>query len=137
MRQMSPALVLAGLALLCVPHAPAVAQNPVEDALEDCSGELKQYCSQVKPGGGRLLACAQAHEDKLSPQCVASIVRASYLLDVYKRTIVYVGVQCAPDAKKYCTEVEPGEERIVKCLKSKKPELTKYCSLALKDVGQD
>jgi Cysteine rich repeat len=127
----------AALALISLSQAPAMAQNPVDDALKDCSSELKQYCSAVKPGGGRLLACAHAYEDKLSPQCVASIVRATYLLDVYKKTIVYVGVQCVSDAKKYCPEVEPGEERIVKCLQSKKSQLAKYCGLALKDVGQD
>ena len=34
-----------------------------------CSQELRNFCSTVTPGEGRLLLCMQAHEDKLSAQC--------------------------------------------------------------------
>ena len=36
---------------------------------EGCSSELAQYCAEVTPGEGRLLACLYAHGDKLSGQC--------------------------------------------------------------------
>jgi Cysteine rich repeat len=36
---------------------------------ESCSSELSQYCAEVAPGEGRLLACLYAHGDKLSGQC--------------------------------------------------------------------
>ena len=31
-----------------------------------CGEDIKKYCSAVTPGGGRLLYCMQAHEDKIS-----------------------------------------------------------------------
>lgn len=130
------ATVVALLLLFATPGT-AFAQNAIEEALKDCSAELKTYCSQVTPGDGRLVSCAQAHEDKFSEQCVSAINRATFLLDFFERTITYVGTQCASDAVKFCPDVELGEQRVLNCLQSKKAELTKYCSLALKDIGRD
>ena len=47
----------------------ALAQDPVSDIEKGCSVEIKQFCSQVSPGQGRMLACFYAHEDKLSGKC--------------------------------------------------------------------
>ena len=72
----SAAILLAAMTLLYLPYGLASAQGPVQEALEGCSKELKTYCSAVTPGGGRLVSCAKAHEDKLSSECVHAIIRA-------------------------------------------------------------
>jgi hypothetical protein len=132
----SAAILLAAMALLCQPLGLASAQGPVQDALEGCSNELKTYCSDVTPGGGRLVSCAKAHEDKLSPECISAINRAGYWVQSIASTLRYVATQCVSDALKYCPDVELGEERVINCLASNRAELSKYCGRALEDIGK-
>jgi len=132
----SAAIIVWALVLFCVPFGAANAQNPVEDALKGCSKEIESYCSSVTPGGGRLVSCAKAHEDKLSSECTYSINRAGYWLDSMARTLSYVASQCGADATKYCSDVKMGEERVLNCLAENKENLNKYCAVALGDIGR-
>jgi hypothetical protein len=36
---------------------------------KSCAEDIKQYCSTVTRGEGRMIYCMQAHEDKTSPGC--------------------------------------------------------------------
>jgi hypothetical protein len=128
--------ILSALVLFCMPLGATNAQNPVEEALKGCSKEIKAYCSSVTPGGGRLVSCAKAHEDKLSSECIYAINRAGYWLDFLARTLTYVASQCGADALKYCPDVKLGEERVLNCLSANKASLNKYCGLALRDLGR-
>ncbi len=133
----SAASILSALVLFFMPLGATNAQNPIEEALKGCSKEIKAYCSSVTPGGGRLVSCAKAHEDKLSSECIYAINRAGYWLDFLGRTLTYVASQCAADALKYCPGVKLGEERVLNCLRENKASLNKYCGLALRDIGKD
>jgi hypothetical protein len=122
------------LALHVFPAAASHAQNPVQQALKGCSKEIKTYCSSVKPGGGRMVACAKAHEDKLSSSCIYAINRAGFWLNTITRSLKYVATQCKADARKYCKGIKPGSGRIVTCLNSNKDRLNKFCATAIRDV---
>ena len=130
------AIVLSVLAVLCLTQGAAYADDPVQDALEGCSNELKTYCSAVTPGGGRLVSCAKAHEDKLSSDCVYAINRAGYWVRFLASTLRYVGTQCVVDAVNFCLNVKLGEERVLNCLAANRSKLNKYCGLALSDIGK-
>ena len=133
----SAAIIFSALVLFSVPPGAANAQNPIEDALQGCSKEIKQYCSSVTPGGGRLVSCTKAHEDKLSSECIYAMNRAGYWVEHLANTLSYVVSQCEADAVKYCSDVQLGDQRVLKCLSENKAGLNKYCSLALKDVGRN
>jgi hypothetical protein len=113
---------LSALVLISMTLGAANAQTPVVDALKGCSKEIETYCSTVTPGGGRLVSCARAHEDKL-------------WLETLALTLSYVVSQCAADALKFCPDVELGEQRVLNCLGENKASLNKYCSLALSDIS--
>ncbi len=132
----SAAIMLSALVLFCVPLGATNAQNPVEEALKGCSKEIKTYCRSVTPGGGRLVSCAKAHEDKLSSECIYAINRAGYWLNFLARTLTYVVSQCRADALKYCPNVKLGEQRVLNCLSANKAKLNRYCGLALRDIGK-
>lgn len=34
-----------------------------------CASDYQSLCSGVQPGGGRIIACLQQNEPKLSPEC--------------------------------------------------------------------
>ncbi len=130
------ALVLISMTLGAANAQNLNAQNLVVDALKGCSKEIETYCSSVTPGGGRLVSCARAHEDKLSSECIYSLNRAGYWLETLTRTLSYVVSQCGADALKFCPDVEVGEQRVLNCLGENKASLNKYCSLALSDIGR-
>ncbi len=132
----SATILLAAMVLLGLSNGLASAQDPIQEALEGCSSELKTYCSAVTPGGGRLVSCAKAHEDKLSSECISAINRAGYWVQFLASTLQYVATQCQADALKFCPDVKLGEERVLNCLAENKAELSKYCGLALGDIGK-
>jgi len=113
----------------------ALAQNPVQDALKGCDKEIKEFCSKVTPGQNRLVACAKAHVDKLSKECIGSINRADYQLQSFGLVLGYVAMQCKDDAAKLCPDVKLGEGRVLDCLSKNKAKLSKFCGMALSDVG--
>jgi hypothetical protein len=39
----------------------------------ECRDDLKAFCSEVKPGGGRLIQCIQSNKDKISSRCTQAI----------------------------------------------------------------
>jgi hypothetical protein len=53
--------MLAAAALLSGLVGNLSAQDPVTTVTEGCATEIAQYCSQVSPGEGRLLACLNAN----------------------------------------------------------------------------
>jgi hypothetical protein len=46
-----------------------------------CRADVAAFCDDVKPGGGRLLACLQTKGDKVSNACRAVLPRAAELVD--------------------------------------------------------
>lgn len=115
--------------------APAVAQDSLlEHVLTSCEADLKQYCSQVTPGEGRLLHCAAAHEDKLSGRCSYALYQAASLLEQLTVAIAYVAQSCETEIKSMCGDVKAGEGRILTCLEGNSESLGDACKKALADT---
>ena len=110
------------------------AQDIVGEVLTGCEAEIKNYCSQVSMGEGRLLACFYAHEDKLSGQCQYTLYSAAAQLEHAVSALNYVAGQCMGDIELLCPEVQAGEGRILNCLESKGEALGAACSQAIDDV---
>jgi len=46
-----------------------------------CRSDYDRWCSGVTPGGGRILACLQAHSAQLNSACAGALPRAEALRD--------------------------------------------------------
>ena len=115
--------------------APAVAQDSLlEYVMTSCDADLKQFCSQVTPGQGRLLHCAAAHEDKLSGQCSYALYQAASLLEQLSVAIAYVAQSCETEIKTLCGDVKAGEGRVLSCLEGNAESLGDACKKALADT---
>ena len=128
------------LAALCVLAGAAVAaqsqpKGPEKTFLEGCKVELESYCKEVTPGEGRLLACIYAHEEKLSSRCEYALYDSAAQLERAVSALTYLANECDEDLAKHCTEVEPGEGRLLDCLEKHEKEVSERCHQALKDVG--
>lgn len=110
------------------------AQDPVATVVQGCEPEIKNYCSQVSLGEGRLLACFYAHEEKLSGQCQFALYSAAAQLEHAISALNYVAGQCIGDIELLCPEVQAGEGRILACLDAKGEALGDGCRKAIDDV---
>ena len=127
-------LVMAAAVFMLVSNATA-AENLVETVAKGCEKELTSYCSQVTPGEGRILACLYAHSDKLSGQCEYALYDAAVQLERFVAALAYLANECDEDLDKFCSGVEMGEGRLLKCLDDNAEKISGRCTQALKDVG--
>ena len=56
--------------------AAAKDQGPNPAVREACTADFKTLCSDVQPGGGRVVACLKQNADKLSPGCRSAMASA-------------------------------------------------------------
>ena len=121
--------------VMVVPVQQSFAQDSLMDyVLTSCEADIKQYCSQVTPGEGRLLYCAAAHEDKLSGQCSYALYKASSLLEQLAAAVAHVATECGADIEKLCAGVKAGEGRILSCLEAQKAAVSESCKQAIADT---
>lgn len=120
-------LVFGGCATTKYPLAEQVAKG--------CDKEITEYCKEVTPGEGRVLACLYAHEDKLSGQCEYALYDAVAQLERALTALSYLANECRDDLKTYCADVKPGEGRLLQCMDKNDAKLSKRCTQAMKDTG--
>jgi len=113
----------------------AAEKGPVETVLEGCKKEIDTYCKNVKIGEGRILACLYAHEDKLSGRCDYALYDAAAQLERAVASLTYVANECRDDLNKYCSDIKPGQGRLLNCLDKNEKNVSNRCKQALKDVG--
>ncbi|CAN5389754.1 hypothetical protein BH10PSE16_BH10PSE16_17550 [soil metagenome] len=101
-------LLLAGSLLLCALSARAGDAPTPRTA---CRADYSRLCAGVKPGGGRIAQCLQAHQSELSGPCQASM-----------GTIA----QCGEQVKKTCG-TEPGRAEFRQCMQAHKNDFGDEC----------
>ena len=134
MRRFGICLLIVGAVLLVV--NPVKAQQSLVDTVANgCKEELQKYCSNVKPGEGRVLACLYAYGDKLSGRCEYALYDAASQLERAVAALSYAVNECSSDLKQYCGKVAAGEGRLLQCIEKNEAKVSKRCKQALKDVG--
>ncbi len=96
----------------------AAADTPA--AKNPCSADVAKYCKDVKPGGGRIARCLKENENQLSPACKSSIEET-------RKQFREAHEACEADAQKFCKDVQPGQGRIVRCLREHEKDLSAGC----------
>ena len=80
----------------------------VDYVKESCAAEIKQFCSQVTPGDGRLLACFYAHGDKVSVGCEVALWEGAAVLEEFVAEVSHLVRACQDELVEHCGEVEIG-----------------------------
>ena len=136
MRKMSICLTVLGCVVFLCGIAMAQQKGPVESVLEGCEKEFETYCKNVTPGEGRLLACFYAYSDKLSNRCEYALYDAASQLQQAVTAINYLASECRDDLKTFCSDVKPGEGRLIDCISKNKEKVSSRCKQAIKDVSK-
>lgn len=50
-------------------QAPSATRAQFRDTAKACKADIHQFCPDVRPGGGRVLACLHDNADKVSKSC--------------------------------------------------------------------
>lgn len=100
-----------------------------------CAADKEKFCSQVTPGyPERMLACAYAHEDKLSGECSYALYQAASALEQLAAAMNYLAEQCAEDVEQLCQSVKLGEGRVLECLMGQSEAVSDGCNQAIADT---
>ncbi len=110
-------------------------ESVLQYVAEACKSDKEKFCSQVTPGDpDRMLACAYAHEDKLSGQCSYALYQAASALEQAVATLNYLAKECRADVEAHCANVKMGEGRILTCLNDHSDKLSSGCKTAMNET---
>jgi len=102
---------------------------------DGCSKEIATFCGDVPMGENRVLNCLTAHENQLSDGCDAAIARGKATISEALGDANFFGSKCGPDIKLLCSDVEPGEGRVLACLVEHNTNITMRCYGALAELN--
>ena len=111
-------------------------KGPVEIVADGCKQDIETYCKGVTPGEGRILACLYAYQDKLSHRCEYALYDAAAQLQQAVAALTYLANECRDDLKAFCSDVKPGEGRLIECIGKNKEKISGRCKQAIKDVSR-
>jgi len=114
----------------------AETKGPVEIVADGCKKDIETYCKNVTPGEGRVLACLFAYEDKLSNRCEYALYDAAAQLERAIASLTYLANECKDDLKAYCSDIKPGEGRLINCIDKNIEKVSSRCKQAIKDVSK-
>jgi hypothetical protein len=103
--------------------------------IKGCDADAKKYCPGLPSNSQKAFMCMMAYEDKLSTTCKLGIAEAAMSMKMGMIAIDYSIRACEADADKHCLKVQPGEGRLVSCLKKNEAKVSKDCVSALKQTG--
>ena len=91
-----------------------------EPADKPCAADVERLCKGVQPEEGRVARCMKEHENELSPGCKENIVKL-------KQKVRDVAEACKDDAARLCKDTQPGQGRVLRCLKQQEDKLSPPC----------
>lgn len=107
----------------------------MEFKVDRCNADAAKLCPGLPLNSKKAFMCLAAYEDNLSTECKVGIVETAITMELSMLAIEYSIEACEADADKFCLDVQPGEGRIVGCLKKNESKLQNACTAALKDTG--
>jgi hypothetical protein len=136
MKTMVICMVVLGCMMLVGGSAYAAEKGLVDMVADGCKTEINTYCKGVTPGEGRVLACLFAFEDKLSNRCEYALYDAAAQLEKAVVALTYLANECRDDLKTFCSDVKPGEGRLIECIGKNKEKISGRCKQAIRDVSK-
>jgi hypothetical protein len=95
-----------------------------------CTEEIRTFCADVQPGGGRILQCLKANESKLSPACIGRV-------NDLQGTVSGPLGACRDDWTALCYHPRAATSRqeMIQCLQAHQAKVSAGCQKALQDVS--
>lgn len=107
----------------------------ITSSVKGCDEDIKQHCDGLGDNTDRVFMCLAAYEEHLSAECKQGILEAALSIKMGAAALDYSISACEADADKHCLDVQPGEGRLVSCIKANEAKVSKECIAALKETG--
>lgn len=118
-----------GVAIVLMVTSTAWAEDP-------CLPDVTQFCSNIKPGAGRVTRCLEENQERISQSC-----RTKLEADKQQAVVLIAEFTdaCQADIQRVCPSVQPGGGRHLKCLVANDYALTPRCAaeVAKLDVARE
>jgi hypothetical protein len=115
-------IVVLAAVLMALPEArPAYALD-----VGPCTNDFQQYCSDVTPGGGRLVRCYEERKDKMSIECIGWAEGA-------KANAAALKAACAKEIDAGCNFWQGDPFGSIDCLQSNYINLSMGCRVQLNE----
>jgi Golgi apparatus protein 1 len=85
-----------------------------------CRADAEKLCKGIEPGQGRIAQCLKEHEAQVSGDCKAHIAKMREQMQAFNEA-------CKADVEKSCKGVEPGQGRMMGCLRKNEANLSAPC----------
>ena len=126
-------LAFMAVALLCLglisgAHASAADRN-------SCSEDIAKFCQGIEPGMVALMDCLEKHEKELTAACKAhemTMERGKAERREMVRERMKFRQACMNDMAKFCTDANPTQGGMLKCLTDHEKEISASCSASIK-----
>jgi hypothetical protein len=107
----------------------------IKSSVKGCEADIKEHCDGLGNNTRKVFMCLAAYEDQLDPQCKKGILDAAISIKLGAAAMEYSISACEADADTHCLDVEPGEGRLLSCIKAHEADVSKQCTKALKKTG--
>jgi len=107
----------------------------ITSSVSGCDEDIKQHCDGLGDNADKVFMRLAAYEEQLSPGCKQGILEAALSIKMGAVALDYSVSACEADADKYCLDVQPGEGRLVSCIKANESRVSEECVTALKETG--
>ncbi len=104
-------------------------------SVQGCDEDIQQHCDGLGDNADKVFMCLAAYEEQLTAECKKGILEAALSVKMGAAALDYSISACEADADKYCLDVEPGEGRIISCIKANESSVSEACKTALKETG--
>ena len=96
----------------------------INASVKGCGEDVKQHCPGLGKNSGKIFMCLSAYEAQLTPQCKQGILEATLAMKTGIAAVEYSISACEADADKHCLDVQPGEGRLLTCIKAKESQVS-------------
>ncbi len=104
-------------------------------SVSGCDDDIKQHCDGLGGNTDKVFMCLAAYEEQLSPECKQGILEAALSIKMGAAALDYSISACEADADAHCLDVQPGEGRLLSCIRANESKVSKECITALKETG--
>lgn len=94
-----------------------------------CKKDMETLCPGVKGDREKVAQCLKENAEKFSPECRAHQEKMKEMLQTLHGA-------CEHDIESLCSDVEPGEKRIMKCLRKNRKSVSEACREAFQDTKE-
>ena len=107
----------------------------ITSTVRGCDEDIEQHCPGLGNKSDKVFLCLAAYEEQLTPQCKQGVLDARLAIETGRAKIAYSIRACEADADTFCLDVQPGQGRMLTCLKRNEASISPACTAALKKTG--